>query len=84
MQVLRQDIRGVHQGRGTTAITTTGTPNRALLSEKKATNSTGTEVTVGYKCTLDGMQISFTTTETGITVQSVTFVSSKADTEESS
>jgi hypothetical protein len=27
----------------------------------------------GYKCTLDGMHITFTTTEAGITVQSVSF-----------
>jgi hypothetical protein len=29
----------------------------------------------GYKCTLDGMHITFTTTEAGITVQSVSFAS---------
>jgi hypothetical protein len=27
----------------------------------------------GYKCTLDGMHITFTTTEAGITVQNVSF-----------
>ena len=59
-QVLRQDIRGVHQGRG----------------KQQTTFDTLTQQATGgsadsYNCTLDGLDIEFATTSNGILVHSI-------------
>ena len=78
--MLRQDIRGVHQGRGTTADSSLG-PTSSTSSDDNSSSSgndngygnTSSNISLStvYKCTLDGMEISFTTTVTGITVHSI-------------
>ena len=76
--MLRQDIRGVHQGRGTTADSSLG-PNSSTSSDNNSSGngngncntSSNISLSTVYKCTLDGMEISFTTTVTGITVHSI-------------
>jgi hypothetical protein len=60
LQVLRQDIRGVHQGRGTVGATEDASP----AAERSSS---------AYMCTLGNMEVAFTTRAGEITVQSVTF-----------
>lgn len=55
--MLRQDIRGIHQGRG------------------KVQHNTDSTAESEYRCTLDGLEIAFTTQPGKITVQSVTLAS---------
>jgi hypothetical protein len=59
-QVLRQDIRGVHQGRGT-VISTEGASSAVDRSSS------------AYMCALGNMEVAFTTRAGEITVQSVAF-----------
>jgi len=57
VQVLRQDVRSIHQGRGSSEG-----PSAKL-----------------YHCTLDGMRLSFSTSESEIRVQAVTSTEGKRE-----
>jgi hypothetical protein len=69
-KVLRQDIRGTHQGRGkvmTTGISTNSTnsePDSSSLSEQESK-------IVEYMCRLDSMLLKFITTASEIRVISI-------------
>jgi hypothetical protein len=60
VQVLRQDIRGVHQGRGT-------------VGSAEGASSTADCSSSAYMCALGNMEVAFTTKAGEITVQSVIF-----------
>ena len=68
-QVLRQDIRGTHQGRGLLSSNETTQPNTesSLVNEKKNE----------YMCRLDTMDIRFITTTAEIRVTSITYLGVK-------
>ena len=69
-QVLRQDIRGVQQGRGQVAASGSEEGGSVeageVLSEKASSNA--------YHCRLDAMNITFITTAEGIEIQSIEIV----------
>ena len=66
-QVLRQDIRGVHQGRGRQTTGSASAP------------APGTNADLAdYMCRLDRMEIRFVTTPTEIVVRSVALLDKKA------
>ncbi len=72
-QVLRQDIRGVQQGRGhTVAITNEKDDNQPADSkELESKDDNPNNDSSFYHCRLDCMDISFLTTTDGIEIQSI-------------
>ena len=75
-QVLRQDIRGVHQGRGhlsSNETTTTTTTTTTLSTEASLVNEKKDE----YMCRLDTMDIRFITTTAEIRVTSIAHLGAK-------
>ena len=63
-QVLRQDVRGIHQGRGA--------GYDAGAGDGYGDGDTSGKTSTSYMCRLDGLEISFTTTEKTIEVCSIT------------
>jgi hypothetical protein len=64
--VLRQDIRGVHQGRGKVVKIANADSNLESAGSESASESI-----VVYMCRLDNMLLHFVTTETEIRVVSI-------------
>jgi len=74
-QVLRQDIRGVHQGRG--RQTTAGPGPASVAPAAAADGLTSSTPLADYMCRLDRMEIRFVTAPTEIVVRSVSLVEKK-------
>lgn len=67
-QVLRQDIRSQHQGRGNAVTSpTANTPEESTSSTADAASSTVTNAS--YSCTLDGITLSFQHLADGILIE---------------
>lgn len=67
-QVLRQDIRSQHQGRGNVATSATATtPEESSSTTADAVSSTVTNPS--YSCTLDGITLSFQHLTDGILIE---------------
>lgn len=65
-QVLRQDIRSQHRGRGNISLT-----NTVAYMQQSNEVPAETEAQDSYSCTLDGMQLTFQHLEDGIWIESV-------------
>lgn len=72
-QVLRQDIRGVQQGRGKTATVSTAGGESVVAEEVEQPVEEKSSDSI-YHCRLDAMNISFLTTAEGIEIQSIEIV----------
>jgi hypothetical protein len=74
-QVLRQDIRGVHQGRGDSSTCTGTSSSEGAVSVpilfSAEGNSSSTASSAVYNCTLDCLDIQFCTTAAGIEIISI-------------
>ena len=67
--MLRQDIRGVHQGRGSAGPI----DNKGRLDGDVKQTSNNSESKSAYNCRLDNLSIDFNTTNQGIVVNRVTY-----------